>query len=93
MRELNVAEMEEVSGGTFLLLGSLVLGALSGLADLGHNWGGNNGGGNTWGGNSWGGNNNGGSSCGCGTTSFPAGNGGWVGGSFNDVLNNIIHSS
>ncbi|MCE0742989.1 hypothetical protein LWC05_03665 [Acetobacter sicerae] len=88
MRELNVAETEEVSGGCCLLLGGLVLGALAGL--------------DKWGGSSWGGNGGGcgpapapapSNNCGCGTSSFPVANGGWIGGSFNDVLNNIIHSA
>lgn len=87
MRELNVSEMTEVSGGCCLLLGGFVLGALTGLEGWGNNWGGN----------SCGHvpapppppSNN----CGCGTASFPIANGGWVGGSFNDVLNSIIHSS
>ncbi len=87
MRELNVSEMTEVSGGCYLLLGSFALGVLTGHESWGNNWGGN----------SCGyappppppPSNN----CGCGTPSFPIANGGWFGGSFNDVLNSIIHNS
>ncbi|MCH4090639.1 hypothetical protein [Acetobacter sp.] len=91
MRELNVAEMAEVSGGCFLL-GSIALGVLSSLG----NWG------SSWGGNSWGGSSCGyvpapppppSNNCGCNTPSFSGANGGWIGGSFNDVLNSIIRNS
>lgn len=113
MRELNVAETAEVSGGCCLLLGGLILGALSGFGSScgggSFSWG-SNCGGFSWGGN-WGGNCGGGSyvpappkGCGgpgyvpapsnnCGySTAGWGGNGGWIGGSFSSVLNNIIHS-
>lgn len=63
MRELNVAETAEVSGGCCLLLGGLILGALSGFGSScgggSFSWG-SNCGGFSWGGN-WGGNCGGGS--------------------------------